>query len=217
MEASAPPVESFSDSATGVYKVDYTIYIQQAADNELWVYCNKGHTLTEAIEKYGDWSKLLTLGLNANFLTRKRWFDVETLVKKLGVQADDLWYSARTAINQKQFEDLDITFKEMELLGVTGNHLCRLLTPEMFCNLVQGFHITLQKWVDHFELSKEDLFELNLHKSHFMERLHWTSHDLQKTLHMSSEDLYQKYDMGVFAIKLSDDLEFASDGIDLQL
>lgn len=101
--------------ATGIYE-------PQDLRNLLWHKCVRDRRSLANVAKldyHNDLNKMIDEGLNANFMTRERWFDPATISDLMEETAGLEFLSTKLNVSAQQFEDLQLTAKEYELLGIT--------------------------------------------------------------------------------------------------
>lgn len=97
-----------------------TIFIHQNTRCELWKKCILQKASFESVaEEFGnDWGKLISAGLNCNFLTRSRWLDIYVLSQKIKVTLEKIIYDLN--ISQFQKESWKLTTEETQALEGHG-------------------------------------------------------------------------------------------------
>lgn len=116
--------ESFLNERVIVELFASDIFVPQKARCQLWKACVVDYrSLDEVCREIGyDFSRLVFLGFNANFLTRERWLDIKVLVEKLKVGLDTL--VTVLGVTPEQQASWNLTADELKLFG-----RCEKLTP----------------------------------------------------------------------------------------
>lgn len=94
------------------------IWVMQDIDCLLWQRCVLGRwSLRDACDEYeDDFFALMEAGLNANFFTRNRWLDVETMVRRLKVDLAKL--RTYLQVSDRQIDSWNLSAREKDLLGI---------------------------------------------------------------------------------------------------
>lgn len=95
------------------------IYVPQNAKCPLWDACiTKRCTFEEAADRCNnDFDRMIGIGLNRNFMTRDRWFDINTLTKKMGIDGPTL--IGVMDIDRSQFFMWNLSPQELDQLRMT--------------------------------------------------------------------------------------------------
>ena len=94
------------------------LYIPQDPFDKLWMSCVHHRVSLSAVGERLDysWSSLLRNGFNRNFLTRKRWLNIEVLCVRFGVNGDRI--IKELGVTQEQLKSWNLTPKEQYLLQI---------------------------------------------------------------------------------------------------
>lgn len=98
------------------------LYLPQDLSNLLWHKCvTKRRTLANVarLDYHNDLDAMVKEGLNANFMTRARWFDPPTISELLRDTCGLVFLVEKLGVDAKQFEELQLTHKEYDLLSIT--------------------------------------------------------------------------------------------------
>jgi len=110
--------------------VHYTIpvtglYQPQDLRNLLWHKCvreNRSLANVARLDYHNNLDRMIEEGLNANFMTRDRWFSPQT-ISNLLEDTCGLDFFARLGVGSDQFEQLRLTSLEYDLLSITYSDL----------------------------------------------------------------------------------------------
>ena len=89
--------------------------------NLLWHKCvREKRTLANVArcDYQNNLTKMIEEGLNANFMTRERWFDPQ-VISELMEHTCGLDFLFELGVNEKQFESLELSDSEYEMLTIT--------------------------------------------------------------------------------------------------
>jgi hypothetical protein len=98
------------------------VYVLQDINCPLWIACVQNKvSLSTAYADWagGDWKTLISIGFNRNFLTRKRWLCIDTLVDEMGIDYQKL--KSDLKVDKKQIDSWRLTKREISKLKIPEN------------------------------------------------------------------------------------------------
>lgn len=102
------------------------IYSEQDPKNYLWIDCVvNNNSLKLVFSVHETIEKLINSGLNKNFFTRSRWFDIDTITNVL--KLNGIEFIEKFSISKKQYFDWKLTIEEFKLLDLEIYSLSKLL------------------------------------------------------------------------------------------